>query len=222
MLRDVDLSKISDGVSYGPEDLVKMGCNECNNCHLCCTGMGSSIILDPYDIYNLEKATGKDIKELLENHLELNVVDGVIAPNLKMEEGRDRCTFLSKEGRCTIHELRPGFCRLFPLGRVYEEEGFFYIHQNKECPYPNKTKVKIKKWLGITNYKEYEQFILTWHNFLKSMQEFINICQDENQIKTLNMLILNTFYLTMYNVEEDFYGQLYDRLADINSKLGLN
>ena len=32
--------------------------------------------------------------------------------------------FLNEQGRCSIHDSRPGFCRLFPLGRFYENGGF--------------------------------------------------------------------------------------------------
>ena len=220
MLRDIDINEISDGKRYAADDMVQMGCNDCNGCHQCCTGMGDSIILDPYDIYELVKGTGLSVDKLLESSIELGVVDGIIQPHIRMGES-DRCSYLSPEGRCDIHEFRPGFCRLFPLGRIYEDGTFSYFHQTSECPYPHKYKVKIKPWLGIPNLKTYERYILDWHFFLKDMQEFINNCQDANLIKTLNMLILNTFYLEPYKYDEDYYPQFYARLTTIRKKLSL-
>ena len=52
------------------------------------------------------------------------VVDGLIIPHLKMNVNTDSCTYLNKNGRCSIHPFRPGFCRLFPLGRYYENDSF--------------------------------------------------------------------------------------------------
>lgn len=43
----------------------------------------------------------------------------------------------------------PGICRLFPLGRIYEENGFKYFIQVHECKKQERGKVKIKKWLEL-------------------------------------------------------------------------
>ena len=124
MLREIDLAEVSDGKLYTARDMVKAGCDDCRGCCDCCKGMGKSVVLDPYDVFRLEEGLGQSFQELLTYGLELNVVDGVILPNLKMTGDGERCSFLNPEGRCSIHPYRPGFCRMFPLGRIYEENGF--------------------------------------------------------------------------------------------------
>ena len=118
MKRNIDLDQISDKKIYTANDMAKLGVDDCSGCHACCTGMGDSITLDPYDVYRLEKGLNKGFDELLAENLELRVADGVILPCLKLGE-KDACSFLSSEGRCSIHPYRPGICRLFPLGRIY-------------------------------------------------------------------------------------------------------
>ena len=145
MLRNCSLEEISDGRLYDQTDMVKAYCNECKGCHACCEGMGNSIILDPLDVSRLTKETGKSFEALLADTIELNVVDGLILPNIKMVNGA--CTFLNAEGRCGIHAARPGFCRLFPLGRYYEDGGFKYFLQIHECDRAGKVKVKVSKWI---------------------------------------------------------------------------
>lgn len=221
MIRNIDITEISDGKRYTKDDMVRMGCNDCEGCHKCCTGMGDSIILDPYDVYELVKGSNTPITALLENALSLRVVDGIIQPHIRMNSENDQCPFLSNMGRCTIHSYRPGFCRLFPLGRIYEDGCFAYFHQTNECPYPNKYKVKIKSWLGIPILKMYEQYINDWHYFLKDMQSFISNCNNDDMVKTLNLLILNTFYLDAYDSEQEFYSQFYDRMKSIKDKLSI-
>ncbi|NBJ92475.1 YkgJ family cysteine cluster protein [Parablautia muri] len=226
MEREIDLKEISDGRLYGANDMVKAGCNECAGCFSCCQGMGNSIILDPYDIYNLETGLGTAFEELMENKLELNVVDGIIQPNLKMQEGNDCCAFLSGEGRCAIHGFRPGFCRMFPLGRIYEGNDFCYFLQVHECIYPNKTKVKVKKWLEIPELGKYEAYIKDWHFFLKDAQKIVKETENEAILKSLNMYLLKQFYVRPYEdlAEEKgkgFYQQFYRRLEEAKEAIQL-
>ena len=145
-------------------------------------------------------------------HIELNVVDHVILPNLKMTGSGERCSFLDGHGRCSIHPYRPGFCRLFPLGRVYEDRSFRYFLQIHECPRENRTKVKVRKWVDTPDFKSYERFVADWHYFLKDLGERLKENGNQETIKAVNMYVLNQFYVTPYKAGEDFYPQFYRRL----------
>ena len=63
---------------------IKAGCDDCKGCSSCCRGMGNSIVLDPYDVYRLTTGLNCRFEDLLIDKLDLNVVDGIILPNLKM------------------------------------------------------------------------------------------------------------------------------------------
>ena len=99
MKRMIDLKEISDGRLYSSGDMVKADCHDCTGCSDCCRGMGSSIILDPMDIWRFRRGIGKDFAALMEGDIELSVVDGMILPNLKMDSRRDACPFLDENGR---------------------------------------------------------------------------------------------------------------------------
>ena len=222
MRRNVDLNEISDGKLYTSNDMVKADCYDCLGFSACCRGMGKSIILDPIDLFHLKQATGKDFAGLLNQEIELNVVDGMILPNLKMDPKTDACPFLDENERCGIHAFRSGICRLFPLGRLYEEEGFRYFLLTKECRKENRGKVKVKKWLGITNLKAYEQYISDWHQFLLTCEESIGELEKEN-IQILTTYILRLFYQTPYEAEDDesFYQEFYERREQVRKTLGI-
>ena len=96
MKREISLEEISDGKLYGSGDMVKVGCDDCRGCSACCRGMGSSIVLDPHDIFCLETGLGLSFEELLAEAVELNLVDGMILPNLKMSGEGEVCTFLNE------------------------------------------------------------------------------------------------------------------------------
>jgi len=203
MKRNVDIDEISDGYRYRANDLVNANSNGCKNCSDCCRGMGKSIILDPFDIFNIKKAMNLSFMELLEDYIELNIVDGLILPNIRMNK-EDKCSFLNNEGRCSIHGVRPGFCRLFPLGRIYEEDGFSYFLQVNECSNKNLTKVKVKSYIGVNNIKEYEEFILSYHRILKHYEEVVDKV-DENEEKEISMKFLKDYFIANFN---DFFKEI--------------
>ena len=84
MERQIDLNEISDGrplraFRYGKSRLRRLR-------RLLCLlfGHGRSVVLDPLDMHRLAEGTGVGAGTLLTENLELNVVDGIVLPNLKM------------------------------------------------------------------------------------------------------------------------------------------
>ncbi|EGG84847.1 hypothetical protein HMPREF9477_00574 [Lachnospiraceae bacterium 2_1_46FAA] len=221
MRREVSMEEISDGKLYTANDLVKADCNDCRGCSACCQKMGQSIVLDPLDIYRLTFGLRQKFEELLADKLELNVVEGIILPNLQMSGTEEKCAFLNAEGRCSVHAIRPGICRLFPLGRYYDGKSFQYFLQIHECKKENRTKVKVKKWIDTPDLKKNEKYISDWHYFLTDMQKTLATLQNDEKVKKINMLILQTFFLEPYHQEEDFYVQFYDRLEKLKTSLQL-
>lgn len=222
MKRNVDLKEISDGRLYSSGDMVRADCRDCEGCSECCRGMGSSIILDPMDVWRLQKGIKKGFQALLEEgEIELNMADGMILPNLKMDAEREACPFLDGQGRCSVHDCRPGLCRLFPLGRYYEENGFRYFIQIHECRKQDRGKIKIKKWLGIPNLKAYENYILEWHGFLNQCEDALETLSEEN-VRILELYVLRRFYETAYMAadENGFYEEFSARMEEVKEKLG--
>lgn len=216
MEREVSLNEISDGKLYELNDMVKADCGDCKGCFACCQGMGNSIVLDPLDIHQLTGNLNGTFEELLKDKIELNVVDGLILPNLKMTGQAERCAFLNEEGRCSVHGFRPGICRLFPLGRFYENHSFRYFLQIHECKKNNRTKVKVRKWIDVVDVKRYETFVNDWHYVLKELQEKIKQGQDEAWIRQVNLSLLKNFYGKPYGAEmdSDFYAEFEERLRE--------
>ena len=109
---------------------------------------------------------------------------------------------------------------MYPMGRIYEGEDFKYFLQVHECSYPDKTKVKLKKWLGIPQLARYEQYIKDWHFFLKKIQETLSDTENQEIVKSINMHLLNQFYVKLYE-EMDFYEQFYYRLSESRQVFGI-
>ena len=204
-----------ENTRYENNDMVKIGCNDCKDCFDCCCGMGESIVLDPYDVYLLEKNLQCTFDNLLMDFIELHIVDGLILPNLKMLGDEECCGFLDENGRCGIHEFRPGLCRLFPLGREYAEGEVKYFVLEDVCQKQNQSKVKIKNWLSVPELKKYEQFLIEWHDFRKRMKEELAKNPSKDEIKLDNLKVLKVFYSNPYT-DGDFYAQFAERMKQWN------
>ena len=195
---------------YEANDMVKVGCHDCAGCFECCRDMGQSVLLDPYDVYRLTNGLQKSFEELMEEHIELHSEAGLILPNLRMRQTDLACSFLDGNGRCSIHALRPGICRLFPLGRNYTPEHMSYFLLEDACQAKNKTKMKISKWIDEPRQKEYHTFLLNWHNLTKEVRARVQSCIGAGDAKRITMDFLQTFYLTPY--EGDFFEEFEKRV----------
>ncbi len=215
---------------YRANDMAKIATAKCEGCGMCCRGMGDSIHLDPYDIYQITKATGKSFREMLEHEIFLRIEDGLILPTIMMSEAANSCSFLDEAGKCTIHTSRPGFCRLYPLGRQYEEDGLRYFILGEEgCPETGKKTVRIRKYLGIENYPAYEKFTIAWHNFVKGMQEYaLNVMEEEQVndptalpvLQQVNTFLVREFFDKPYDPDKDFYVQFEERIERVRALFG--
>lgn len=251
MIREESLSEISDGRLYTENDMVRADTGNCAGCtQVCCRGMESSIVLDPYDVYRLTRRLQTTFDKLLDDKkIEINIVDGIMLPNMKMAPDTNACGFLGKDDRCLIHDARPGVCRLFPLGRYWENESSYkYILQKNQCRKPGLSKIKVKKWIDMHEGRAYGHFIVSWHKYLKRTEEAVSrIAADcaskqkdsaleesrtqvlgasmtpEQQIRVICLYTLKTFYAAEYKAadENDFFREIEDRISKAYTDLGM-
>jgi len=209
---------MTDDRVYGLNDMVRCDCHDCKGCSDCCRGMDDTILVDPYDMHRLKNKLGLSFFDMQDKHIGLHIEDGMIVPHMLMGPN-DACTFLDENGRCTIHDARPGICRIFPLGRQYEGEKIDFILIDGECP-ADKTKTKVKKWIDTPDLKDNLMFLGKWHVFKREFQAMIaEMSADEEEIRTLNMFVLRQLFVLDF--DEPFYNEFYKRLEEVRSGLGM-
>jgi len=172
MQREIDERLIRPEKLMGARDMAKVGCDGCRGCSFCCETLACTIVLDPWDIRELKRGLNLSFEGLLsEGLITLSVVDGVVLPGLAVRKDSDACVFLGEDKRCTIHGFRPGICRMFPLARIWNDDGSFaYFLQEGECPKATGVKVRIDRWLGVPKLREYEAFLASWHAELSELR----------------------------------------------------
>lgn len=197
MIREIDERMIRPEVLMSSSDMAKLGCSNCNGCSACCRDRAEMITLDAFDINLLKKNLNYSFEGLLQHGLiTLSVVDGIVLPCLAKKQEKDECIFLNEEDRCSIHASRPGICRMFPLARLYHEDGSFsYFLQEGECPKGNGVKIKISKWLGYPDIKGYEQNVRLYHDALRELRKNCSQTSSDEEKVRLQRLFLETWFL---------------------------
>ncbi|GAU78923.1 YkgJ family cysteine cluster protein [Fusibacter sp. 3D3] len=221
MKTNIILEDISDGKRYDINDLVKANTGGCHGCSACCHNVGDLVTLNPFDAYNISSHLKITFDVLLEDKFELHPHGKLVLPHLKMHKVSERCSFLNQEDRCTIHANRPNICRLFPLGRVYEDDNFKYFLQKDACMKSHLTDVKVMDWIGIDHYNENKAFILSWYKLIKALTFRVKFIHDDQELKVLNTYLLNTFYRMDLDEQQTFYAAYNDRLPEAKDHLGI-
>ena len=202
---------------YGPQDMVRISSSACAGCGACCRGMGDTIVLDPYDVWQLTYGLGKSFEELMGVNIDLHVEEGVILPHLMMRGDTQGCTFLGTDGRCMIHSHRPGICRLFPLGRQFDEEKTSYFIVPEGCVKGGLSKVRIDKWLGIPDLPAYENYKAQWHSLIRLLKARIAAEPSDEVRRNINLYFLRVFYMAPYEGVSSA-GAFYKEAADRSQK----
>lgn len=216
-----NLDEISDGKLYDIDDMVQADTDGCKGCNRCCHDIGDLVVLSPFDAYEMGRGLNKTFDELLEEHLTLREENKILLPFLKMVDTDLRCNFLSEEGRCRIHGYRPNICRLFPLGRAYQKDDFKYFLQVGSCIKPKLDLVKVREWVGISDYDRNKVFILEWYHLLKALTFRLKFVYDAEEKARLHQIVLDEFYRMHVSPEEDFYEVFYEKLPRVKNMLGI-
>lgn len=215
------LSDISDGQSYDLMDTVLADTKGCEGCSACCENVGDLVTLTPYDLYQMRVATGMTLDALFEGHLQKVTQDKITLPHLKMVTENQNCAFLDKDKRCAIHAYRPNICRLFPLGRFYENGDFHYFLQNNACIKEDLEPVVVNDWINIPNYDDNKIFILSWYQFIKALTFRMKFVRDEAEIEAIQKDILDTFFRLEAQDDLTFYATFQRELKKAKERLSL-
>ena len=109
---------------------------ECQRCNACCQNMASGVPILLKDIRRIAKIFEFSEKEFVEQYCDLEVIqdrdDDVEIPLLTLKTSNGTCV-LFKQGGCSIHDVKPYYCKTAPLiSLVFSEQGL-YNDFKKHC-----------------------------------------------------------------------------------------
>jgi Fe-S-cluster containining protein len=111
-----------DALIVNPSDPFEISC-DVNGCASNCCTKSAPVILNPYELSLIRRDSGASYEDLLD----ILDTDRARAFPLVMLPRDPACHFWTGKG-CSIYHGRPLACRLYPLGRVFEQGGSHLVH----------------------------------------------------------------------------------------------
>ena len=147
-------------------DPVELACGVDGCPSNCCTH-GPHIILNPYEISLICRESGMSYEDLLDV-VETDRVNGFPLVMLPREP---RCHFWTGRG-CSIYAARPLACRLFPLGRVFDDGRSHIVLPDRNlcaglAPAPRRT---LADYLGEQDTDKHIRMADAWIDFVEDME----------------------------------------------------
>ena len=131
-----------ENMTVGLDDTFQFHCTRCG---MCCLNR-EDIILSPMDIYKMAKELKLTPPQFFAEYCQTHIGDNSRMPIIRLQPIGDemRCPLL-KNHKCSVHNVKPAVCALYPLGRYialekgdYSAEGVAksevkYLLQPIEC-----------------------------------------------------------------------------------------
>jgi Fe-S-cluster containining protein len=210
---------LHESARLGRDDCFTFRCGPELDCFTrCCRDV--TIVLTPYDLLRLKRATGLDSSELLEKHTIRVQAPGQKFPIvvLRMEGDANLCPFLNERG-CGLYADRPWACRMYPLGAAEpkvpsgDERGFHFVIQEQLCHGHGQGRaVSVREWMADQQIEEFEMLSgsfkdLTLHDFWDGKKEltppqadmFYMACYDLDRFRRF---VFETRFLQLFEVDE--------------------
>jgi Fe-S-cluster containining protein len=148
-------------------DLLQLSCGA-EGCNATCCKAAAPIVLNPYEIARICAESGMSYEDLLD------IVDTDRANGfpLVMLPRDPACYFWTEQG-CRIYSARPLACRLFPLGRVFDNgQSHIVLPDVNRCqglvPSPSKT---VSQYLSEQTTSLYIEMADQWIAFVSDMEQ---------------------------------------------------
>jgi Fe-S-cluster containining protein len=156
----------ADAKVLADSDFLQLSCGA-EGCSSTCCKAAAPIILNPYEIARICSESGMTYEDLLDV-VETDRANGFPLVMLPRDPA---CNFWTERG-CRIYPARPLACRLFPLGRVFDNGQSYIVLPEANCcsglaPLPSKS---VADYLSEQSTGKYIEMADQWIAFVSDME----------------------------------------------------
>lgn len=144
------------------DDTFTFGCKMCGNC---CRKRSEPIVMTGVDVFFIAKALGIDTVEVAQKYLNWNIGPDSKLPIATLRERLDGSCVLMRNSKCTIQNMKPVVCAIFPLGRMLSPQTgeYQYFFQPSGCAGDGgDTKHTLREWLSGFGIEERDEMARAW------------------------------------------------------------
>ena len=200
---------------------------KCRSCGKCCKNR-EDIMFTTRDIFRIAKHLGRTSVDIIKSYCDWYIGNDSRVPivRLKPHGPANACPFLVQK-HCSIHEVKPVVCALFPIGRTYmasekpdkgEEPTYVpgYIFQPTDCGAGRKTHT-VRQWLEKFNIPVDDEFYIEWNKMIVFVSKNIKALEEQFSQKSLVPLQDTLFELiyVQYDTDGDMLTQFGENMAKV-------
>lgn len=197
---------------------------KCRKCGKCCKNQ-DTILFSPRDIFKIAQKYETQTLEIIKSYTEVYIGRQSQIPvvHLLMQGKKNACPFLSEEGHCSIHDIKPTVCALYPLGRVIiEEKNEINVDAKNVVRYimsgqcgSVKKQHTVRNWLADFGIPENDEFFLLWSRVTIKLSETIQKIKEkgvsQNVLEGVWWEIFFRIFIA-YDLERDFLSQFLNNI----------
>lgn len=216
-MNDNELIKQYEELKIGIDEPFKFHCTMCGKCCL----HREDILLNAQDLFQIARKFQVKPQEILDRYCEFYIGHDSRLPVVRVRSlgNVKRCVFL-KNRKCSIHDVKPTVCALFPIGRAIKLESnkdisnttdileTGYIFTNPECGDDTELHT-VREWLDIFQIPLEDAFFSDWSKATILLAKYINSIEESASKETMLVIwnvVLIGLYLN-YDINEDFHEQ---------------
>lgn len=168
-------------MKIGADEPFKFHCTQCGKCCL----HRDDILLNAKDLFQIARKFQVKPRQVLEQYCETYIGYDSRLPIVRVRSRGSikRCLFL-KDRKCSIHDVKPAVCAMFPIGRAFKLESdtdlsetatmpeTAYLFNNPQCGDDAEVHT-VREWFDRFHIPLEDSFFLNWSKTTLLLSKYI-------------------------------------------------
>lgn len=170
---------------------------KCTRCSACCRHVRQSVPLECLDIFRMTKyfryrdPSIKCTDDFLARYAEPALLDecGFFVFMLNVQGQDDACVFL-QGNRCSVQDVKPRTCRLYPfVARPAENRRFEYLVSLEQPHHFSGPQISVKRWITRFFYAEEKEALCLDYQSVPGIARWMRRVPEENKKRAVSLFL---------------------------------
>jgi len=192
----------------------------CSNCGECCRNIKEAVMVESLDLFRISRNMKLTTAEAMEAYtVPAFLSRGFPILLMKTKPHRDACVFL-KDGKCSIHSIKPRTCRLYPLNAGpgnKSKSNFQYFIVSQRSHHFTGQRNRVGNWMNTHFKPEDRAFLLTEYVMAAEAGRLIRQIDAGHDDSIISAMLILRFF--MFDIAQEFQPQYERNVASLLNKL---
>ena len=198
---------------------------KCTGCSACCRHVRQSVPLECLDIFRMAKfyrerdPSIKSTDDFLTRYAEPALLDecGFFVFMLKVQGKDDACIFL-QGNRCSVQDVKPRVCRLYPFIASPIENGRFEYLVSLEYPHHFRgPQILVKRWVNHFFFAEEKEALRIDYQTVLGIARWMRRVPEEYKKRAISLFLWYRY--SAYDLERPFLEQFQINIGKLQMAL---